>query len=483
MNMLGIFKIFKNAYLSMSLAKRLLLPIAILSVFGISALGFVLYNLEQRRFESSAKLQLQGFGEFLSSISVVAWTNWDIDSLNAFVEQGLKTPYVEYIVYTHKDKDLTSKSQRSEGLALERLFFEVADSNGRDTVKIEIGYDLTPGRTAIFRNALMSLLSYMAFFSIIFGVIFQTIRSLSQAVNEIKNKLVRVSNENLENAGHLTQSAEDLSSVASNQLSAVQESVSSLAEMRSMIELTLKNVTLAQEMGKEVVVTSTQGRQAMDVLDRQMGELQNSQQELTEMETIFSRIKEKTDIINSIVFKTQVLSFNAAIEAARAGQYGRGFSVVATEIGSLSHVSGAASKEIQGLLNDSQKAIRKLTSTVAEKIKSGESSSIAAFKSFNEINSQIQNISEAITDVSQACHEQFSGINQSTQAMENLHQTAEITRKSADDILDRSKSSLNLSEVVKESTTELQNVVSGVQSSESLELSDRAATNNSKKVA
>ena len=56
------------------------------------------------------------------------------------------------------------------------------------------------------------------------------------------------------------------------------------------------------------------------------------------------------------MFKTQLLSFNASIEAARAGQHGRGFAVVAEEVGHLAQTSGKAAEEIRNLLEKQSKA-------------------------------------------------------------------------------------------------------------------------------
>lgn len=62
-------------------------------------------------------------------------------------------------------------------------------------------------------------------------------------------------------------------------------------------------------------------------------------------------------MINEIVFQTKLLSFNATVEAARAGENGKGFSVVAVEIGKLEQISGNAAKEISELLYNSTKPV------------------------------------------------------------------------------------------------------------------------------
>ena len=66
---------------------------------------------------------------------------------------------------------------------------------------------------------------------------------------------------------------------------------------------------------------------------------------------------QKTQVINDIVFQTQLLSFNASIEAAKAGVHGKGFSVVAEEVGKLAVLSGTAASEISEILKESSKTI------------------------------------------------------------------------------------------------------------------------------
>ena len=72
--------------------------------------------------------------------------------------------------------------------------------------------------------------------------------------------------------------------------------------------------------------------------------------------SIIQEIEDKTKAIDEIVFQTKLLSFNASVEAERAGEHGRGFSVVAQEVGNLAQLSGKSAAEINEILKRKYKS-------------------------------------------------------------------------------------------------------------------------------
>ena len=89
--------------------------------------------------------------------------------------------------------------------------------------------------------------------------------------------------------------------------------------------------------------------------------LNKNENNVSQIVDLIREIEDKTKVINDIVFQTKLLSFNASVEAARAGEYGKGFSVVAEEVGNLAEMSGHASKEIEGLLSHSISQVENLS--------------------------------------------------------------------------------------------------------------------------
>ncbi len=257
-------------------------------------------------------------------------------------------------------------------------------------------------------------------------------RKLDDEMGRFVSDLYNFTERNDETSVTLKNASENLSSASSQQSAAVQQTVASIAEIRSMLSQTANHVREVQNLTATVNDKTVDGSQIMNRMEASMVAIEQANSQLQSFEEIIHAIKEKTQIINDIVFKTQLLSFNASIEAARAGQYGRGFAVVAEEVGKLAQMSGSASKEIDQLLADSQKRVAQIVEAVQERVRDGKEVSGEALKRFNEIAKQIVTISDKVNQVGEATLEQEGGVEQTARAMDQMDETALHNKKGAE---------------------------------------------------
>jgi methyl-accepting chemotaxis protein len=145
------------------------------------------------------------------------------------------------------------------------------------------------------------------------------------------------------------------------------------------------------------------------------------------MEAINASSKKIVDIISvidGIAFQTNILALNAAVEAARAGEQGRGFAVVASEVRNLAHRSAAAAKEIKTLIGDS-----------VMNVDSGAKQVDEAGATMHEVVESVRRVSDIISEITAASHEQSLGIEQINQAIIEMdavtQQNAALVEQSA----------------------------------------------------
>ncbi len=173
---------------------------------------------------------------------------------------------------------------------------------------------------------------------------------------------------------------------------------------------------------------------------------------MQDLSKVISDINSKTSVINDIVFKTQLLSFNASIEAARAGQHGRGFAVVAEEVGNLAEMSGNASREIEKLLEDSQRKVNMTLETIQGRVSDGNNINSLAHQAFEEISKLVKEINHQIKSITEATQQQEIGVQQTNSAMKQMDTASESNNKS-------SHSAFNKSNELKQQSEELNNIV------------------------
>lgn len=307
---------------------------------------------------------------------------------------------------------------------------------------------------AVKFNSKFLLLSALglAVLVLVTSVLWGTSRASNREISRFMGSLHDLSQANDLTSETLKHASHNLSSASGEQSAAVQESVASIAQIRSMLSQTSGHVREVQSLTSTVNEKTLDGSQIMARMEAAMGSIENANAQLQSFESMIRSIREKTQIINDIVFKTQLLSFNASIEAAHAGQYGRGFAVVAEEVGKLAQLSGGASKEIDQLLNDSQMRVVQIVQAVQERVRDGKTVSGEALKRFTEIANQIVIIADKVNQVGEATLEQESGVEQTARAMDQMDQTALESKKASEEIFRIAEKVRHLSVQIREVT-------------------------------
>src|SRR5574344_1346596 len=136
-----------------------------------------------------------------------------------------------------------------------------------------------------------------------------------------------------------------------------------------------------------------------------------------------SSINEAIEVIDQIAFQTNILSLNAAVEAATAGEAGKGFAVVAQEVRNLANRSAQAAKEIKDIV---EKA--------SEKANNGKSIATNMIDGYSELNNSISNTLVTIENVATASKEQESGILQINDAISSLDASTQKNAQVAEQI-------------------------------------------------
>jgi methyl-accepting chemotaxis protein len=182
------------------------------------------------------------------------------------------------------------------------------------------------------------------------------------------------------------------------------------------------------------------------------------------------QIGEIVQVIDDIADQTNLLALNAAIEAARAGEQGRGFAVVADEVRKLAERTTKATKEIAGMIKQIQKdtgdAVVSMQQGTVE-VENGKQLADKAGKSLKEIIHGSDEVVDIITQVATASQEQSAAAEQISQ---NIEAISNVTHESATGIQQIARASEDLNRL----TSDLQNLVSNFKISETSEHYDKS---------
>ena len=232
--------------------------------------------------------------------------------------------------------------------------------------------------------------------------------SIKDMLNHSNDDAIKLQN----NAQTLEDNVKEITTSAGSQAVAIDQSTQSVNHVSQIIESNHNRSNTMSELASKLRTLAESGDELAKQTNSSMDEIDEST----------NNIVEAISIINQIAFQTNILSLNAAVEAATAGEAGKGFAVVAGEVRNLASRSADAAKTIEELVKSAQ-----------NKTSEGKVITSKMIEGFNSLSNTISDTHKEITEVTKNSAEQISAIEELNEAMGNISKIAQNTKEIAQD--------------------------------------------------
>ena len=236
--------------------------------------------------------------------------------------------------------------------------------------------------------------------------------SISEILAMINNNANRLSLA----ADNLASTSEELSTSANQQAASLEETAASIEEITSTIRSTSDKASQMNSITDELKTTSLEGNKLASSTAQAMDEINNAT----------SEIESAISIIDQIAFQTNILSLNAAVEAATAGEAGKGFAVVAGEVRNLAARSADAASDIKALV-----------AKASNRANEGKQIADDMMLGYENLNEKVEITSSLVKDVGDASTEQMQGMDQINVAVSELDKSTQDNAQASLQMSDR----------------------------------------------
>jgi methyl-accepting chemotaxis protein len=254
----------------------------------------------------------------------------------------------------------------------------------------------------------------------VFKVVTETMASLRQSATQTATS-----------SAQFEESSQDMAEGATEQAASLEEISSALEQIASMTRKNAENTNQANSLSAEAREAAGKGAGAMNRMNDAIQRIKKSSDETAKI----------IRTIDEIAFQTNLLALNAAVEAARAGEAGKGFAVVADEVRNLAQRSAQAAKDTTSLIETSQ-----------DNSNNGVEASAEVTEILSMITEKINTVSQLMGEISNASNEQTLGIDQVNQAVAQMDKvtqaSAATTEQSASASADMSRQAKEMEEMV-----------------------------------
>ena len=232
-------------------------------------------------------------------------------------------------------------------------------------------------------------------------------------------------------ASEIVASTAQLASGASESAAAVSQTTTTVEEVRQTAQLTSQKVKAVADSAQKAAQISHSGRKSTEEVVTGMERIRSQMESIAES---MMRLSEQSQTIGQIIASVEdlaaqsnLLAVNAAIEAAKAGEHGKGFGVVAQEVKSLAEQSRQATERVRTILGDIQKATTAAvmaTEQGGKAVEAGARQTELAGESFGSLAGSVVEAAQAATQIAASSQQQLIGMEQVAGAMENIRQAS-----------------------------------------------------------
>ncbi|MBC8414016.1 MAG: methyl-accepting chemotaxis protein [Nitrospira sp.] len=293
------------------------------------------------------------------------------------------------------------------------------------------------------------------------GELAYTFNETSQKLNNMLHSVALHSENVASAASQLSTSAKNIADNSNEQSDKTTIAASSMDELNSSFLSVAQNTVNAATSAKDATTLATEGGSIVEQTTSRMNKIadtvKDSARKIEALGERSEQIGQIIQVINDIAGQTNLLALNAAIEAARAGEQGRGFAVVADEVRKLAERTTAATYEIsemiKGIQNDTESAVKTMQNGTKE-VEVGVDLASKAADSLHQIVTSIQSVTDMIDNIATAAEEQSATGDEVAGNIESVTETTKMTAAAAKLSSEATQSLDNLAQ-------ELRHLVSG----------------------